>query len=276
MARLFLDQLTVIDCGILDAQRGLIGQSWIVDVELQGELDAQGMVFDFGPAKKRIKNVIDEIADHKLLVPARAPTLSVHSETKLEFDSAVGLIEHSGPAVAICLIEAERIDTDSVATRLREALLPAMPTNVTEVELNLRQERIEGAYYSYCHGLKKHAGNCQRIAHGHRSRIEIYLDGRRSNELEQVWTQRWRDIYLGSREDLASAEKEARYRFRYTSAEGEFELTLPAERCALLETDSTVECIAEHICRSLKTEISNQSLSVRAFEGVNKGAVYAC
>ncbi|MBV8063608.1 MAG: 6-carboxytetrahydropterin synthase, partial [Nevskia sp.] len=73
MTTLFVEQLTVIDCAFLDAQRGLVGESWIVDIELDGDLDEQSMLLDFGEVKKRLKRALDSSADHTLVVPGRHP-----------------------------------------------------------------------------------------------------------------------------------------------------------------------------------------------------------
>src|SRR3546814_7361440 len=59
MSALFVEHLSVIDCAYLDAARGLVGESWIVDVELHGDLDGQSMVLDFGEVKKRLKRAIE-------------------------------------------------------------------------------------------------------------------------------------------------------------------------------------------------------------------------
>ncbi|MES1945202.1 hypothetical protein PC39_13832 [Salinisphaera sp. PC39] len=276
MPRLFVDRITVIDAAVLDRLRGLVGVSWIVDAALEGDLDEQGMVFDFGPAKRTIKEVIDATADHKLIVPMGAPGLDLEStggETRLRFVDDVGArFVHRGPEAALCRLDAPATEPGAVATLLRERLAAAMPANVRGIDVRLRDELIEGACYSYCHGLKKHAGHCQRIAHGHRSRLEIWADGERSPARERRWADRWRDVYLGSREDLRADPGERRWRFGYTADEGEFELELDASRCDLLDGDTTVENIAAHIAASLKAEEPRRRFVVRAYEGVDKGA----
>jgi hypothetical protein len=143
---------------------------------------------------------------------------------------------------------------------------------VTAIGLTLRNEPVNGAYYHYAHGLKKHAGQCQRIAHGHRSRLQIAVNGRRDERLERQWTDRWRDIYLGTAADIVAHGK-GRIRFEYKSGEGEFALELPVDRCDLLQTDSTVERIAEHLATRIAGDRPGQKIEVRAYEGVMKGAV---
>jgi 6-pyruvoyl-tetrahydropterin synthase len=274
MSCLFVEHLTVIDCAYLDAQRGLVGESWIVDVELEGELDDQSMVLDFGEVKRRLKRAIDSGPDHTLLVPLAAPQLQWNrrgDEVSLAFDSAAGRIEHRSPAVALSLIDADHISAGGLAHHLHDTLKRLVPTSVASLRLELRQELIPGAHYHYVHGLKKHQGQCQRIAHGHRSKLEVRLDGQRVPDLEQALAQRWRDIYLGTREDVASREQD-RLRFRYRAPEGEFELCLPESRCDLLRTDTTVECIAAELAQRTAAAHAGRQISVRAYEGVMKGA----
>lgn len=276
IASLFVDHLTVIDCTRLDAVRGLVGESWIVDIELLGALDAQSMVLDFGEVKKRLKRALDDSADHTLLVPLRDPRLTLDAadggRPSLRYRSERGLIEHMSPACALTLIDADVVSTATLAAHLKPVLAAVVPATVAELRLNLRDEVIDGACYHYTHGLKKHDGHCQRIAHGHRSRIEVTVDGVRDAALEAALARRWADIYLATRDDRVGGGED-RVHLAYRSAEGAFSLRLPAACCEILDSDTTVECLAEHLADVVAAERPGRRIAVRAYEGVMKGAI---
>ena len=279
MARLFVDQLTVLDFSCLDPNAGLTGRSWIVDLELEGALDEQGMVQDFGVVKRRAREAVEAVADHRLVVPEAAPGLSVEAsgdELLLTWVFEGGRLEHRSPASAVYLLPSREVTLGSLRPSLEAAARGVAPANVSDISVRLREEDIAGASYCYSHGLKAHDGLCQRIAHGHRSRIQIWRDGERSGELEAEWARRWRDIYLASREDVVGggpATDDNVVRLAYTAREGRFELVLPADRCEILPAETTVERIAEYIAACVKADHGGSAVRVRAYEGVNKGAV---
>lgn len=280
MNHLFVDNLTVIDFAYLDPTRGLVGESWIVDVVLGGNLDEQGMVFDFSNVKRTIKRIIDERVDHRLVVPRGYQGLTIDEDQQDTFTWALtdgSELVHKGPDEAVAWLSTDRVLPSAVAALLERELKSVLPANVISIEINLREEVIEGAYYHYVHGLKKHLGNCQRIAHGHRSPIRIDRNAHRDYGLEKHWATLWRDIYVGSEEDVARrhvGDDGVPYvTFEYEANQGEFALTLPEERVYMLDTDTTVELIAAHIADTLKVEFPTDAIWVKAFEGVGKGAI---
>jgi 6-pyruvoyl-tetrahydropterin synthase len=279
MATLFVDQLTVIDCSVLDPDDGLIGESWIVDVELTGPLDEQGMVLDFSAVKKQIKHAIDALVDHRLLVPLRHAGLHVAEKgerLELSFrDHHDQLWQHGSPLFAVCGIPVKAIKPDTLAPWLQQQVQTRLPAGM-QLQLQLRAERIDGAHYRYSHGLQQHDGACQRIAHGHRSRVEVMIDGARSQEWEQRWAERFHDIYLVTREHIVGESAEgatAMLDLHYRSREGEYSLRLPKARCHVLDGETTVEQIAAYLAQSTQRELGAGKVRVRAFEGVQKGAL---
>jgi 6-pyruvoyl-tetrahydropterin synthase len=277
MERLFVDDLTAIDCSVLDRERGLVGTSWIVDLELAGNLDQQGMLFDFGLIKKQIKDLIDRDIDHKLVIPVNDPGCVIQqaeNSVLVEFTDAHGrYFRLKSPEDAICMIDCEKIAPGGIAAWLAAMITEALPDNVTAASIVLRQEDDQASFYHYSHGLKKHDGNCQRIAHGHRSRIEIWEDGERSPTLEKHWADKWRDIYLGTRADLVNSEADEQYRFEYRAIQGKFALELPSACVYLIDSDSTVECIARHVADEISSERPGTAIRVKTWEGVRKGAI---
>jgi len=280
MSQLFVKNITVIDFSYLCPQRGLLGESWQVDIYLQGSLDAQGMVLDFSDVKKTFRQLIDEEFDHKLVIPNQYCLSSIeqHNDSLTNcFTLLNGLsIVHTAPLSAYCLLEAEAVTCESMSKAIEQRLQDLVPNNVDNIRLDLYPENIDGAYYHYSHGLKQHQGNCQRIAHGHRSKIEIFANHQRCPELESNWAELWKDIYIGTREDLIeekTIEGNVYYSFEYSACQGKFALTLPAQQCYLIDTDSTVENLAEHIARKLQQHYPDKQLIIYAYEGVGKGAV---
>lgn len=273
--RLFVDQLTVIDAAMLDRQHGLLGLSYIVDIELEGELDEQSMVMDFGAVKKRIKQAIDGFADHKLLVPRHIAGLEILEEgERVALRFAYGddeTLEFASPSIGALFLENEQVDTESLTRSVRAAIRLVVPETVRTIHVTLREEEISGASYRYAHGLKKHDGACQRIAHGHRSRLRIWKNDMPHTASVKTVAERLDGKYLGTREDIVS-EREGRLQFAYRSREGEFSLTLPRARCIVLPGDSTVENIARFLLTGL-AHGNTDRWRVQAFEGVQKGAI---
>ena len=276
MATLFVDHLTVIDCAYLDLQRGLVGESWIVDLMLEGALDAQSMVLDFGEVKRRIKRAIDRGPDHTLLVPCSANGVRLAhpapNRPRLQADTALGLITLDAPAVSITPLAVSAIDGDAVTRHCADLVRDLVPASVTRISLQLRVEAIDGAYYQYVHGLKKHDGACQRIAHGHRSRLMITVDGARDTALEAQLADALRDTYFVSADDVVGLT-DSHLHTAYDAPEGRFDLRLPRSAVTHIDRDSTVECLADWLLAQARRHHPQAAIVVRAFEGVQKGAI---
>jgi 6-pyruvoyl-tetrahydropterin synthase len=292
--QLFVDDLTVIDFSYLCKQRGIVGESWIVDVLLDGSLNDMSMVLDFAVVKKQIKAIIDDAVDHKLLLPIQEQALTLadspHNDghQTIDFISDVASYYLQSPACAFASLDCLTIDIPAVTKHLTDIILAQLPDNVQGLTLVLRPEVITTDYYHYTHGLKLHDGNCQRIAHGHRSKIQILVDNKRDAKLEAQWCQRWKDIYIASEADRVSKDDielsvramnnltpDHQY-FSYHAPQGRFDIAVDSKILDVVDCDSTVELLADYILRQVKamhSELANNDVKVIAYEGVAKGAI---
>ncbi len=289
--QLFVNDLTVIDFSYCCEQRGIVGESWIVDVLLDGSLNEMSMVLDFAVVKKQIKAIIDQAVDHKLLVPMQNAAVGVsesshhnnHQYVDLRAKRASYFLQ--SPACAFALIETSEINIGSVTEHLTNIILQQLPQNVQGLKLTLRPEKIDGDFYHYTHGLKLHDGNCQRIAHGHRSKINLAKNGERSTDLEFFWCNRWQDIYIASEDDRVSREEielsasamqdlaPDHQFFAYQAPQGRFDIAVQSKALEVVDCDSTVELLADYIARQLKAQQADHQFTVIAYEGVGKGAI---
>ncbi|QDP02964.1 6-pyruvoyl trahydropterin synthase family protein [Thalassotalea sp. PS06] len=288
--QLFVNDLTVIDFSYLCKDRGVVGESWIVDVILSGDLNAESMVLDFGIVKKQIKAIIDDAVDHKLLLPKDDNKLFVEQSDRDNhlyvdfYPQGMSSIHLQSPHCAFAQIPGDKVNEEGVTRYLVEVIKAQLPENVTGIELTLRPEAIDGFYYHYTHGLKKHDGNCQRIAHGHRSKINLFENDIRSLSLEKQWCNRWQDIYLATDSDAITQQQvelskrgkqdlsDQHQCFSYYAPQGRFDIAIK-DKLEVVDCDSTVELLADYIARQLKAENPENRYKVVAFEGVGKGAI---
>ncbi len=286
---LFVNDLTVIDFSYLDVNRGIVGESWIVDVALIGKLNEQNMVLDFGIVKSHIKRIIDQEFDHKLHVPEDAGALveNIHKADNQDLTFRLDngkLIYMSAPPSAYCFSQTQQISIDDLLPVVKNTVMLHMPDNVEDISINLRAEKIDTPFYHYSHGLKKHDGNCQRIVHGHRSKVAVLSEGKPNQQWQEYWQSRWQDIYIGSKEDLVSDLRDefclkhevnsADYiGFSYTATQGVFSLVCPSDICDVIDRDTTVECLADFMLEQMIELEPNSKFEVHAYEGVSKGAI---
>ncbi len=285
--KLFVKSLTVIDSSYLDTTRGMVGESYQVDVELDGQLNDQNMLLDFSLVKKQIKGIIDEVVDHKLIVPTAVTGFTCQGEHQqaIHFPLKSGAVMVlNGPSQAYCLLPAQQVSLADLTDYLEKVILSRLPDNITGLKITLSHEAISTPFYHYSHGLKKHDGNCQRIAHGHRSRLDIFIEDVWNEDLVSHWCEQWRDIYLGSQEDVVSLDKlsialpdqlnaQDYIGFQYTSSQGLFELIIPAQLCDLVPLDTTIESLTQYLCQQIKQQHPTNKVKVMGYEGIGKGAI---
>lgn len=284
--KLFVKDLTVIDSSYLSDEHGLTADSWIVDMELSGDLNEMSMILDFGKIKKRIKSLVDSTVDHTLIVPADSPNLTRidSTNTYIDFCYPAGSIHLSCPESSFCFLPTKKISNTAIKEYIEKIALDALPNNVAEIAIHLRHEAIHSPFYHYTHGLKKHDGNCQRIAHGHRSKIEIYRGDYRDTQLEAKWAKHWQHAYLATAEDqiepsqadlseAALKQLGDHYTFAYQAPQGEFTLAVPKKPTHILPCDTTIECLVDWIKQTLISEEQDESITVIAYEGIGKGAM---
>ena len=287
---LFLNDFTVLDYAFVGNHGGIFGGSYFVSVELEGELDAKDFLLDFGPAKKLLKKLVDDSFDHKLLVPAGGGKARVAGAgLEIEGENGGPGWSYECPREAYELFPDAAIDAGVLEYHLGRLAKAALPANVKAARFRLSAPaRLEHeASFRYTHGLRFHDGNCQRLFHGHRNPVEVWVEGARSPEWEAILASEWSDAHfvalptlLNLKElDLPLGRRRARHEgvaeVEYCSAQGRFRAKLPAARVVLVEREPSIEKMAELGASVLRELGLKGNLRVVAYEGLNKGASWS-
>jgi len=154
--------------------------------------------------------------------------------------------------------------------------MQTLPENIQGIKIDMYPETINGVYYHYSHCLQMHLGDCQRIAHGHRSALKIYINSIRDNALEHAWAKRWKDIYISNKDyiiDRFNCNNIEQTRFGYKAQQGYLKLIVPEKQCYIISSESTIELLSKYIFDTLSEVIPDSKIEVIAYEGINKGVI---
>jgi 6-pyruvoyl-tetrahydropterin synthase len=291
---LFYKHVTVLDYAYLDHHLGLVGDALIVDMELVGDLDKEGVVFDFSYAKKKVKEIIDRDCDHRLCIPRNLMTADGNDNIALSFKygQAEEVLHYTSPREGVCEIPSDYVTKDSIKTYLENTIIDELPKNIVSVKLTLREEELpeDKPTFHYTHGLKEHYGNCQRLFHGHRNTVDVFVNGKRREDFEQwlakdlfknnVHFCKWENVVNKSEvEKITGQNPSGRFdelpmvEIEYTSAQGTFNGKLPGRAVYFLDTETTVELLSIHFAKLVKEKVGESDIvTVHAYEGIAKGS----
>jgi 6-pyruvoyl-tetrahydropterin synthase len=292
---LFVRDVTKIDCATFDPASGVSGQSWHVDIAVSGTLDDNGFVVDFSPLKSLVAQVLKSTIDHALLLPVGSQMVQ-YSETntgehwrlhaKARMSQTDCTWDYLCPKGAVFPIRAIALKTNVVEQEIARILRHRLPETIRHISIKLREEKTKPteATYRYTHGIKGHGGLCQRLLHGHRSRLEVHIGEERRPDLEHFVAREifGSNVHIATLDQIKSGNGEVGYRSKkddpltlaFTGSLGSYEVTLPSSRVFFVERETSVECIAKQIALVIKREESpKERVRVVCFEGINKGAV---
>jgi len=290
---LFVEHLTNLDFSYIDPMVGLCGQSWAVDVEITGETDHQGMLLDFGHIKKSIKQDIESLWDHKLVVldtaqvqrNALSNTTSQLTWTQQQ-DQAHASTDHAstdshtlchiGPDISLYTMNTATLDLAFFEQHLQAWLLQRWqgPT-IQDITITLYEESGDQAFFQYSHGLSLHKGACQRIAHGHRSKLQVFTKQGFDLELSKQLASQLHHVYFYDEAHVISGHSKdaATITLAYTAPEGDYQLTLPRANTVKMTSETTIENIARYLVSTAGQRLNRQDIkAVHVYEGFKKGA----
>jgi 6-pyruvoyl-tetrahydropterin synthase len=292
---LFYKNVTVLDYAYLDDHRGVVGDALKVHVEFIGKTDEEGVVYDFSYAKKKVKEIIDRDCDHRLVVPK--DLVEKIDGDRIRFNYSFGLsdmpLEYECPSEGVCELPSFHVNKATMASHLENLILKEMPETVSAIKLTLEDESLDEGKptFHYTHGLKEHYGNCQRLFHGHKNTVDVFVNGKERRDLEEYLATelfqnsihfcKWENVQnkeeilplLKNQSPVGRFSQIPRVEIAYTSGQGNFKGSLPGAEVFLMTEESTVENLSMLFAKIIKEKVGDERVMVRAYEGVAKGAI---
>jgi 6-pyruvoyltetrahydropterin/6-carboxytetrahydropterin synthase len=120
------------------------GHSSRVSVELFGERRRDGMILDFGAAKKIVKKVLKDF-DHKFIISKKYARVD-SDRCFVAFDGRSGRIEMNIPSEQAVILSGEAT-SENIATEVSRELLEKLPPQVMAVKAFFFEGANKGASY---------------------------------------------------------------------------------------------------------------------------------
>ena len=291
---LFIKDIDRIDCAAYDPSVGVIGKSWYVDVEVTGDLDANGFVYDFSHLKKLVKNTLKSSIDHALLIPIRSSTVEYEGNGDSEEwtlrptprqDKQATTWKYEGPKGSVYPVRTYRVTRDVIEQECAKLIRHRLPNSVQRVSVKLRKEKKPGAsFFRYTHGISGHEGLCQRLFHGHRSRVEVHVAGEQRPDLERYVAHDLFGsiVHIASTDQAPAGNCEIGMRsnssdtvaLSYRGSLGCYKAEIPLSQIFFVRTFTSIESITKEVALHLREKFNiNAPLRVTCFEGIDKGAI---
>src|SRR5262249_39208048 len=110
--------------------------------------------------------------------------------------------EYLSPTGAVFPSRCVALSRQTLEQEFARSLRHRLPQSMTSVGVALREEDMDPteAVFRYTHGIAGHEGLCQRLLHGHKSRLQIFVGEERRPDLEHYVA---RDV-LGSNVHIAT------------------------------------------------------------------------
>ena len=274
---LFIKDIDRIDSAIWEIGRGIVGQSWHVDVCIEGGLDENRFIYDFSDLKNLIKKTLKSTLDHVLLIPTNDPAIRLsENEHSFSIDDNLSDISYQGPKKSVYFIKSKMVSEALIESELNNILKPLLPSSVSDVRFKIHREINEGGhFFHYTHGITGHKGNCQRLFHGHRSLIEVLVNSKQRSDLEKIISEKLlkSSIHIAERSQISESTKDKLF-LQYTANEGIFRCSIPKNQVVIIEEGTSIETLVEFFASNLEgLLVEGDTLEVRAYEGIGKGAI---
>lgn len=126
----------------------LHGHTYAVHVRLTGSKNRMGFIADFHEVKELVKRLIEAL-DHRVLIPARHPQVSV-SRGRGTVELTIGKNRYAFPPRDVVLLDLPAVTAEQLAEYILEKAAPPIAGlgNVSELQIGLYEGVGQGAWAS--------------------------------------------------------------------------------------------------------------------------------